>query len=95
MPVGISTHAGPAALPREKTAARWRHWLPATSRQSREGAAETAGANGPDLLLPQPPMTWEWPVVAQRHEGMRQSGRWPARRVRKSRIHPEPEATLS
>lgn len=53
-PVGINTHTGQAALPREKITARWRHCLSARSYQSRKGTKEIAGVNGPNLRLPQP-----------------------------------------
>lgn len=50
-PVGIKARAGRAALLGEKMTARWRHCLSARSYQSHKGTKETAGVNGPNLLL--------------------------------------------
>lgn len=56
-PAGINTHAGQAALPGDEIAACWRHCLSARGYQSRKGTKETAGVNGPNLLLLQPLIT--------------------------------------
>lgn len=56
-PAGINTHAGQAALPGDEIAACWRHCRSARGYQSRKGTKETAGVNGPNLLLLQPLIT--------------------------------------
>lgn len=56
-PAGINTHARQAALPGDQIAACWRHCRPARGYRSRKGTKETAGVNGPNLLLLQPLIT--------------------------------------
>lgn len=51
-PAGTNTHAGQAGI-----AACWRHCRSAWGYRARRGTKETAGVNGPNLLLLQPLIT--------------------------------------